>query len=189
MKSVCLLLFSIYLFANYSFSPLVEAQISSGQGPSPTPTPAITAAAPADTASQDWNTVRNEVNGIAIADSGEKVIKRFGKPLSVKKHGTNPCGGNKTVLHFPGIKFTLDEEEGEGKIVVGIEISSSKWEIAPGVRIGFTLEEVRAKMGRLGTLSRENGTDVLSYGDGDGYLTYTFRNEKLVKIMRNLNMC
>lgn len=188
MKSICLLLFSICLFTNYSFSPFAE-KVSPAQGVFPTLTPTITSPAPSDTASQDWNTVRNEVNGIAIADSYENVIKRFGKPISVKKGGTNPCGGNKSVLRFPGIEFTLDEEEDKSKIVVGIEINSAQWEMAPGVRIGFTLEEVRSKMGRLGTLSRENGTDVLSYGDGDGYLKYTFRKGKLVRTMRNLNMC
>ncbi len=189
MKSYCFLLFSICFFTNFGFSPLAEEPIISAQVISPTPTPTITASAPPDLVDQRWNSVRNEVNGIGIADSYEEVIKAFGKPISVKRGGTNPCGENRTVLRFRGIEFTLDEEKAKSNIVVGIKISAAKWEIAPGVRVDFTIEEVRAKMGRLGSLSREKGTDVLSYGDGDGYLIYTFRKGKLVEILRDLNMC
>jgi len=138
---------------------------------------------------EHWNTVRNDVSGIAIGSTFTEVVGQFGRPNLIKKGGTNPCGGNKSIFRYSGIVFTLDEDESKRNIVVVIEITSPKWKIAPGIRTGFTVAEVRAKMGRLGNMVNEKRSELLEYGDGDGYINFYFTDGKLVKIVRDLNQC
>ena len=143
---------------------------------------------PPDTSDAFLNSVRNEVNGIAIGSSYGELVERFGKPRSEKKGGKNPCGSSKTVLRYYGIDFTTDDD-GEQNIVVFIDITSPTWEIAPGIRTGFTIEEVRSKMGRNGIVTVEGGVEYLGYADGDGYLHFYLKNGRVTRITRELNMC
>ncbi|MGD9590405.1 MAG: hypothetical protein AB7Q37_15570 [Pyrinomonadaceae bacterium] len=151
------------------------------------PTPPVAQAE--TTPDENLNTFKNEVNGIAIGSTYDELIGKFGKPEATKKGGTNPCGGEKTVISYKGIVFHLDKIESDRAIVVLIEITSPEWVIAPGVSTGLDLSAVRAKMERLGRLEIENGSKKLIYGDGDGWLEFYFDNEKLVKIRRDLNQC
>ncbi len=150
-----------------------------------TPPPSV----PRNPRQESLNTFRNEVNGIAIGSTYEDVRAQFGGARSIKKGGTNPCGGKKSVLHYSGISFTMDRDESGRSIVVLIEITSPSWEIAPGIRPGFTVEEVRTKMGQADDLIMEDSAGTLWYADGDGYLTFVFKKGKLVRILRDLNQC
>jgi hypothetical protein len=134
-------------------------------------------------------TIDLKVKGVDIGASYQTVLRQLGKPLSNRKGGTNPCGGTKQVLRYSGLKITLDEDEDKQNIVVLIEVTSPKWEVASGVSIGASLENVRAKFSQSHDLSKESGFDVLTYSDGDGALTFYFRNKKLVKVTRDLNLC
>lgn len=130
------------------------------------------------------------VKGIGIGASYETVLRQFGKPLSSKKGKTDSCSESiKTILRYDGLTITFDEDEDEQNIVVIIEVTSPKWEVAPGVSVGASLEDVRAKFGQSNEVSKKSGFDVLTYFDGDGAANFYFWNNKLVKVNRDLNLC
>ena len=129
------------------------------------------------------------IKGVSLGTSYQTVIRQLGKPLSSKKGGTNPCGGTKQVLRYSGLTITLDEDEDRQNIVVLIEITSPKWEVTSGINTSASLEDVRAKFGQSDEPITESGLEILTYGDGDGYVKFYFRNKKLVKVERNLNLC
>ena len=159
-----------------------DAEHSTNSAPIPIPTAE-------KTPGKMSNIVRNEVNGIAIGSTYDELTAKFGKPKSVKTGGTNPCGGEKTVISYEGIVFHLDKVESDPAIVVLIEITSPNWTIAPGINTGLTIAEVRAKMGHQAQLLNGNGSEKLAYGDGDGWLEFYFDDGKLVRIRRDLNQC
>lgn len=169
-----------------SFSVQERVNVDAASSTNSAPIPVATAE---KTPGKMSNIVRNEVNGIAIGSTYDELIVKFGKPESIKTGGTNPCGGEKTVISYEGIVFHLDKVESDPAIVVLIEITSPNWTIAPGINTGLTIAEVRAKMGRQGQLKNGNGVERLTYGDGDGLLEFYFYEGKLVRIRRELNLC
>ena len=154
--------------------------------PSPTPSPIL---ANAKVSNTPRDTFPFEIKGVAIGTSYQTVLRQLGKPLSNRKGGTNPCGGTKQVLRYSGLTITFDEGEDKENIVVLIEVSSSKWEVASGISVGASSEEVQAKFGQPDDTKSESGLEVLSYFDGDGAVDFYFRNKKLVKVTRDLNLC
>jgi len=134
-------------------------------------------------------TIDFKVKGVGIATSYQTVLRQLGKPLSSRKGGTNPCGGKKQVLRYSGLTITLDEDEDKQNIVVLIEVTSPKWKVASGISVGASLKDVQAKLGQSVELSKESGFEVLTYLDGDGAIAFYFRNKKLVKVTRDLNLC
>jgi hypothetical protein len=130
-----------------------------------------------------------KVKEVGIGATYQTVISQLGKPASSKKSGTNPCGGKKTVMDYPGLSLTLDEDEEMQNIVIFIEATSPKWEVAPGITVGANLENVRMKFGKPSTETTKSSSNVLTYFDGDGAATFYFRNKKLVRITKDLNLC
>ncbi len=147
-----------------------------------TPQPSISP----DQVAHILNTVRNEVNGIAIGDREVELLEKFGKPKTKKTEGKNPCGDVKTVWGYDGIIFTLDGKRDES-IIVEIEIVSPQWKIAPGINVGDGIEDVHSKMKGQGLFNDEDNS--LSYGDGDGFIAFHLTDGKVSKIIRTLNMC
>lgn len=135
-------------------------------------------------------TIKLEVKDIDIGTKYKTVIRQLGKPLSSKKGGENPCGGEKLVLKYSGLEVTFDveSENDRNPIVVFVEVSSPKLEVS-GIKIGASLEDVRAKFGKSSELRKEEGFDNIGYFVKDGYANFYFRNDKLVKITWELNMC
>ncbi len=135
-------------------------------------------------------TVDFEVKSVGNGTSYQTVLRQLGKPLSSRKGGTNPCGGTKLVLRYSGLKITLDDAGDTKEFnVVLIEVTSPKWQVASGISIGVSLEDVRAKFGQPDEMSKKSGLKLLAYLDGDGAVTFYFRNRKLVKVTRGLNLC
>jgi hypothetical protein len=130
------------------------------------------------------------VNGINVGASQEEVLSKFGKPLSTTKRGENPCGNLKLTIHYPGVKIVLDDD-GDGKTftVVAIEVTSTKWEVAPGVRVGADSDTVRVRIGEASEPRKEGNVAEWPYSIPDGYAYLYFRNEKLVKAVWELNLC
>ena len=134
--------------------------------------------------------IKLQIKGIYIENSYYKdVLRQFGKPLSSKKRGTNPCGGTKLTLRYPGLIINLDPDENEQNFfVVFAEITSPEWEVS-GIRIGASLEDVQAKFGKSSELSKESGLETIWYYAGDGGADFYFRKNKLVKITWEMNLC
>ena len=154
--------------------------------PSPTSSPIPNNTKLADDLPQ---TIKLEVKGVDIGTSYQDVLSQLGKPLSSKKRGTNPCGGAKLTLRYSDLTVNLDPDADEQNfIVVLIEVTSPKWEVS-GISIGASLEEARAKFGKSSELRKENGLNYVSYFVTDGYANFYFRNNKLVKVNWELNLC
>lgn len=134
-------------------------------------------------------TIEFKIKDVGIGTPYKNVLRQLGKPLSDKKGGENPCGGAKRILRYSGLKITLDESENKQNIVVLIEVTSARWELSTRIKVGATLNNVQNKFNESGELTKESGFDVLTYLDGDGAVTFYFRNKKLVKIIRDLNLC
>ena len=183
------LLFGVASFCScfaQSQNPINVAQPGTTKS-SPSPSPLPTNTKPADDLP---DMIKLQIKGIHIENSYYKdVLRQFGKPLSSKKRGTNPCGGTKLTLRYPGLTVNLDPNENEQNFfVVFAEITSPEWEVS-GIRIGASLEEVRAKFGKSSELSKESGLETIWYYAGDGGADFYFRKNKLVKITWEMNLC
>ena len=130
-----------------------------------------------------------KIKGVGIGTSYQMVLGRLGEPLTNTKSGTNPCGGKRRMIHYSGLTIKFDEDESKQNIVIFIEVTSPKWEISPGISVGSSLRTVRTKFGRPNELLKRSGFDTVTYLDGDGAVTFYFRNKKLVKATRDLNLC
>ena len=131
-----------------------------------------------------------EVNGVTIGATLEAVLDRFGKPLSVNKKGTNPCGEKKLIVRYADLAFTFNSDEnGKNFKLILTEITSSKWEVAPTIRIGATIDDVRARFGQSRPLTKKSGLEVISYLVSFGDANFYFRNGKLVKVDWNELLC
>jgi hypothetical protein len=135
-------------------------------------------------------TIVLQVKGVDIGAKYQTVLRQLGKPLSSKKRGTNPCGNTKLVLRYSGLTITFDDDgSGRNFIVVVIEVTSPKWEVAPGISVGASLADVQKKFSQTEAPTKEKGLENLSYFAGDGYANFYFRNKKLVKVAWELNLC
>lgn len=131
-----------------------------------------------------------QVKGVDIGASYQTALRQLGKPLSSKKGGTNPCGNTKLMLRYPGLTLTFDaDENGQNFIVVKIEITSPNWEVAPQVKVGVSLKDVKAKFVQTDKPEGKSGLEKLSYFVTDGYANFYFRGKKLIKIAWELNLC
>lgn len=131
-----------------------------------------------------------QVNGVKIATPYSVVVQKLGKPSSKKKGGTFPCdnNGEMLTLRYQGLVIKLIEaNDGTGYFVGAINITSAKWS-ASGINIGATVKEVRDRFGNS-ELTKKLGLKNLSYGMGEGFADFYFRNGKLVKINWEFNIC
>lgn len=135
-------------------------------------------------------TIDLEVKGVDIGASYQTVLRQLGKPLLSRKGGTNPCGNTKLTLRYSGLTIILDDDgDGRNFTVVAIEMTSPKWEIAPGISVGVSFTDVQAKFAQTENPTKENGLENLSYFVTDGYANFYFRNRKLIKVVWELNLC
>lgn len=139
------------------------------------------------------------VKGVGLGSSHAHVLRQFGKPISSKREKVidefEACGPSYTSLRlrYDGAVLELNGDlNGRDFQVVDMEITSSKFLIAPGLRIGMTEAEARSKLG--GPPWQETtdaGFRVLSYvtkgNDGGGRLY--FRGGRLVKVQWNYVLC
>jgi hypothetical protein len=135
-------------------------------------------------------TISPNVKGIGLGATYVKITRRFGKPLSERDGGKDSCGGEMLVLRYPGMVFTLDGETSlRYYVTVSIEVTSPKYQFAPGVGVGASLAKVQAKFGRNGKRAKESGGQKLSYVIEHGFADFYFRKNKLVKAVWRMNPC
>jgi hypothetical protein len=130
------------------------------------------------------------VRGIKLGTTYVKVTRQFGEPLSERDGGKDSCNGEKLILRYPGVIFTLDGETAlRYYIVISIEVTSPKYPFAPPVAVGASLAKVQSKFGRNGKLTKEAGGQKLSYLIKDGFADFYFRKNKLVRAVWRMNPC
>jgi hypothetical protein len=131
-----------------------------------------------------------KVKGIGVGTSYSTVLKKLGKPLSSKKHGSFPCdnGNSMLTLRYSGLVIKLIQDNNNQYFVASMEVTSPKW-AASGIKIGASIREVQKRFGQNNNLSKERGLENLQYFNGDGYADFYFRNNKLTKVVWELNAC
>ncbi len=87
------------------------------------------------------------------------------------------------------ISFVDEDDDGQNSIVVEIEVTSPKWEVASGISVGASLADVQTKFVQTDKPTKEKGLEKLSYFVNEGYANFYFRNKKLVKVNWEFNLC
>ncbi len=132
-----------------------------------------------------------KVKGVGVGTTYSTVLKKLGKPLSIKKGNNFPCNNEEPMLTLRYSGLVIELIQGNNRrhyFVASMKVTSPKW-ITSGITIGANKKKVRKRFGRSNTLGKEEGLEYLSYYVGDGYGYFYFRNKKLVKIAWELNIC
>lgn len=134
-------------------------------------------------------TIDLQVNGVGVYAAEATVIKKLGKPLSRKK-GDFPCDeGGATILRYKGLTISLIEaNDGTGFIVGSINVTSANWSIS-NVSVGADIKDIQKRFGQSETETEMSGLKKLSYGMAEGFAYFYFRNNKLIKVYWEFNIC
>ena len=132
------------------------------------------------------------VNGIHSGSQFSAVLRKFGRPSSVKHLGFDECGrGLRKVLHYPGLAIgLLGDGKGRKYQVISIGLTSSKWTVSPGIRIGAGKDLVQSRYGQPNEGSYP-GQDVLDYVTKEnlGGVTFYFKNGRLIRVLMMETLC
>jgi hypothetical protein len=138
-----------------------------------------------------------KVNGVAMGDSYQQVVRKLGKPTSQTKRKADECvGGTEMTLSYPGLKIRLwDEADDPKKFTVGwYEVKSEKWNVS-GAKIGSTAAAVKKLFGNNAAKEIDSNTKLLTWYYGmDANISpdstnFAFRNGKVVSITSVWLMC
>jgi hypothetical protein len=149
----------------------------------------VLSALPLSTSAQA--TLDLKVKGVGVGTTYSTVLKKLGKPLLIKKGNNFPCDNEESMLtlQYSGLAIELIQDGNRRYyFVAGMKVTSPKWVIS-GITIGANKEKVQKRFGRHNKLGKEEGLEYLNYYVGDGYGYFYFRNNKLIKIEWELNIC
>lgn len=94
------------------------------------------------------------------------------------------------TLYYSGLVIKLD---GDGRkqnfSVVSVEITTPKWTVSKGLKIGSNLTNLRMKLGQPDNKTKKFGLTELSYFINDGRANFRFKHNKLAKIIWEENLC
>lgn len=132
------------------------------------------------------------IKGIGLGrQSYEKdVMKAFGNPLSVRSTVFN-CLGDVPAKTFAynGLRLTLVYAPVNNFLVYEVELTSNKWQLDSGIKIGDNIDSVKQKIGKDFSERNEKGGIYLQFDHDDGWARFYFRNNKLEKIHWLYNYC
>jgi hypothetical protein len=146
-------------------------------------------------AQNKWREVDLKINGIGSGTSYSTVIKKIGKPLRTREDGFDECGGGYLkTLFYNGWKIQfLSDEKKRNYTVISMNLTSPKWLIASDIRIGVSIENVRAEFGQPNSSedSEDFDKDILDYVTKEnlGLVNFYFRNNKLIRVEMAETLC
>ena len=127
-----------------------------------------------------------KINGsVGLGTSYAAVIKNLGKPSKIKKEKSiDVCGDGKpytaTTISYPGLIIELSDISHNGTFVGSIELTSSKWSLGSGIKVGATQKEVIARFGKTSDVTK---TSLIYTNKGnDGGAEFKFKAGKLVSV-------
>ena len=128
------------------------------------------------------------VNSIRSGSSLQKV-KTLGKPQRVRNRGFDECAGQyERTFYFPGLEIgLLGSKNGRRGTVYSVEVTSRRWLIAPGLRIGATRQTIISKFGR--PIHNENNKLTYVTKENLGWVAFEFRRNKLVRASMTETLC
>jgi hypothetical protein len=129
------------------------------------------------------------INGVRADTSEAKVLKGFGKPRRIKKGGWDDCvGGYDRDLYYDGLSIDLlSDEKGRNFAVVGLDLTSDKWTVDPGLRVGDPISKVRELYGEPNSDDKER-LYYVSKND-DGWINFYYQGGKVTRISMQITLC
>jgi hypothetical protein len=125
------------------------------------------------------------VAAIRLGSSYSLVRAHLGRPTSDTTRRDDSMGSIESVrtLQYRGVTVTLHKMRREFR-VASIDVTSSDWLVAPGLRIGLDAKQVIAKLGAPSEESNEGTRHRYHYlnAGGDGWALLEFENNKLVRV-------
>lgn len=145
---------------------------------------------------QQFTEVDLRVKGVGLGSAFGVVLRQLGQPVSSKREKIDDdgCGPAYTSLRlrYQGASLELSGDlKGRNFYVISMEVTSPKFLIAPGVKIGMTEEEAQAKLGAPMEVRTESGSRMLIYvtKGNDGSALLYFRDGRLVKVQWDYTSC
>lgn len=138
------------------------------------------------------------VKGVGLGSSYAVVLRQFGRPLSSKREKVGDyegiCGGSYTslLLRYQGVEIELmGDLRGRSFQVISMEVTSAKFLLAPGLKIGMTEEEIRSKIGAPFQERTDSGFRILNYvtKGNEGAAGLHIRDGRLVKVQWDYTLC
>jgi hypothetical protein len=152
-----------------------------------------------DQAPRQFTEVDFRVKGVGLGSAFRVVLRQLGQPVSSKRQKMDDdfvgeCGPAYTSLRlrYEGASLELSGDlKGRNFFVISMEVTSPKFLIAPGVKIGMTEEETRSKLGAPVEERTESGSRILIYATkgNDGSAGLYFRDARLVKVLWEYIAC
>ncbi|HEX4945672.1 MAG TPA: hypothetical protein VFZ34_03270 [Blastocatellia bacterium] len=134
------------------------------------------------------------IKGVGTGTPYATVIRKLGTPLEQKREAvpaSSTCSGEAETyltLKYSGLEIVcIGNAKGRKAIVNSIVITSSKWQIHPLIKIGFTKQELEAKLGKRGHY--ENQALFYCTKDNLGTVKFVFEKNKLIKISLSETLC
>jgi hypothetical protein len=129
------------------------------------------------------------IGGVIAGTSESMVITLLGKPRRIEKCEWDECApGRHRILHYDGLTLDLlSDEKGKNFAVTSLEVTSDKWSVSPGLRIGDPVSSVRELYGEA--ISDNDGS--LNYGikNNDGWINFEYRDGKVTRITMRITLC
>jgi hypothetical protein len=141
-----------------------------------------------------------KIKGIGLSSFQIDLQKTFGKPKKIRNNGNsyNCSDEDSKTLFFQDLLVDITHLSDSKKYQINkIEISSSKYLLDSGVKIGDDISNVFSKFGKGYHQNKDSDIDNYHFmvvdkndvsNDG-GVATFSFRDGKLVKIRWNYNFC
>lgn len=137
--------------------------------------------------------VNFNVKGIQIGATIEEAKKLLGKPGNSRKTKRELCGEEEViVLEYPGLTIDFGWwDEKQVRFAQESKVTSSKYDIGHGVKIGNSLNQVVSRFGKPWNEKYDRSTESLGYtaAPGNDVGELSFRNGRLRKARWYVNPC
>ena len=140
--------------------------------------------------------VELKVHGVGLGASYARVRRQLGKPRVIKREKDldDTCYPPHRVLTlvYDGLTIELfGGLERDDFQVVAIGVTSSKWLITPGIRIGKNEQAARLRLGAQPEETDATGDRKLRYVNkgNDGFAMLQFQDDRLVKVSWESALC
>lgn len=200
--AIAILAFAVgTFFALYFYSQKKEPQFVSQTGTADIPSKQIIQS---ENQNEKIGNVINfedlKISGIGLDSSNKDLIKKIGKPQKIRNDGDswNCLDSDTKTLFYRGLTVVVTEDEESKKYKINdIDISSSRFQLDSGIKIGDDINYVFSKVGKPYHQTKDKDLDEYHFmvtnkndvsNDG-GIATFSFRNNKLVKIHWHYNFC
>ena len=153
-----------------------------------TPQVETTLAQPSTPDARPLTEVDLTIHGVRSGMPEAKVIALLGKPRRTEKGEFDHCADYyHRYMIYDGLTIDLLGDKHQPYSVTSMDLTSSKWDIAPGIHIGDPISKVRETYGEPVS---EDGESLGYVTKGnEGWVIFSFENGKLIKAEMTETLC